>query len=386
MSASDASSNLLKVSSEGSTSPVVTSGSTTFDKVLIAPTGKIYTVFKSSVNLEDTTVYGDCLLAEVNKDTGVPTCLEHQSEATIPSNPKPSNPAVQFDSAGAVYFYILGRQGHSVVRLKDGVRTELIQPGEDIMDYLVLPDGQVVIRGHTFATTEKWIRVLNSDGTPYDTYHNYDCGFLRRFPDGNVYFGCAHGLVIALFRYITSTRVMDSEPYIGWDSDWSGHPLYPLNPYCSGYIPPPGLCGPLGSAFRDMATTTSQRVYVAAGFNTEGMLTQYYPTLAVPTTAVKKISVTTAVGNQIALAGLNADGANILMLFNTEDDTEVQLIGPDNEIEIFRISYVVASNSLMFDGLRKADNKYVIGLLNLGTLALNVTVTGTEKLLDLQGF
>ena len=113
---------------------------------------------------------------------------------------------------------------------------------------------------------------------------------------------------------------------------------------------------------------------------------QYYPTFLAPTTLVKKISVSQGVMNNIILAGLDADGKNILTLFDTSNDSETLLIGPDNEIEIYHLNYVASSNKIMFDGLRFSDNKYVIGQYDLNTMTFSASQTGSSKLVDFQTF
>ena len=132
--------------------------------------------------------------------------------------------------------------------------------------------------------------------------------------------------------------------------------------------------------------TASQKVYVVAGTGAEGNLMQYYPTFLAPTTLVKKISVSQGVMNNIILAGLDADGKNILTLFDTSNDSETLLIGPDNEIEIYHLNYVASSNKIMFDGLRFSDNKYVIGQYDLNTMTFSASQTGSSKLVDFQTF
>jgi hypothetical protein len=88
----------------------------------------------------------------------------------------------------------------------------------------------------------------------------------------------------------------------------------------------------------------------------------------------------------LVLAGTDSSGRNILTLLNTSNDQETVLIGPSNEIEIYHLNYVANGNKIMFDGLRFSDNRYVIGQVNLSTLQVTVTPTGTGQLVDFATF
>jgi hypothetical protein len=114
---------------------------------------------------------------------------------------------------------------------------------------------------------------------------------------------------------------------------------------------------------------------------------EYYPTVSFLSTSVTNARIAdTASGDNLALAGLNANSQNVLTLYNTANHTETQLIRPDNEIEIYHLHYVASSNRLMFDGLRFADNKYVIGEVDLGTHQVTVFNTSSAKWGDVQPF
>jgi len=66
--------------------------------------------------------------------------------------------------------------------------------------------------------------------------------------------------------------------------------------------------------------------------------------------------------------------------------SERELIGPDNEIEIYHLNYVADGNKILFDGLRFSDNQYVIGEYDLTTNQLSVVSAGSTKWAGLQSF
>ena len=76
----------------------------------------------------------------------------------------------------------------------------------------------------------------------------------------------------------------------------------------------------------------------------------------------------------------------MLTLYNTSTDSEKQLLGPGNEIEIYHLNYVAKGNKVLFDGLRFADNKYVLGQVDLSTNDVTASATTTGKWDDFQTF
>jgi hypothetical protein len=124
--------------------------------------------------------------------------------------------------------------------------------------------------------------------------------------------------------------------------------------------------------------------YVVTNDPSGGRLAQYFPTVRLLPSQVTTINVAAGVGNQVALAGTNADGQNVLTLRNPAGGDQT-LIGPDNQIEIYHLNYVASSNQILFDGLRFADNQYVVGAYNVSTGQLSVSIS-SGKLADLQGF
>ncbi len=123
--------------------------------------------------------------------------------------------------------------------------------------------------------------------------------------------------------------------------------------------------------------------YVVTG---GGTLAQYYPTVKLLPSEVARINVAAGAGNNVALAGTNAAGQNVLTLLNPATGSEHELIGPANEIEIYHVNYAAQSNQILFDGLRFSDNQYVVGEYNLSTGQLKISATISGKLTDLQSF
>jgi hypothetical protein len=112
-------SNLQKIDDSGKLSDALAEGNATIDRFLIAPNNKLYVLFSSKPVIG----IAPCVLAEVDKGTGRPVCIEaDQDFQFVPagqSKSKFTNGSVgsfrnllndiQFDSAGAIYY--LGTPG-----------------------------------------------------------------------------------------------------------------------------------------------------------------------------------------------------------------------------------------------------------------------------------
>jgi hypothetical protein len=381
---------LVAVKSDGSTQAAISSGSASVGRFLIAPNDDVYVLFSSPTSLLGSGA-GTCLLAQVDRASGVPTCVDSTLSSitwdTGWNTVNPGNDPIQFDSSGAAYYTGMTDAGSAVLRkFAGGSRTDLINEGIQVRDFLVLPDGSVVVIGSTTATGAWWIRRI----TPQGGIQNLVTGsyglFLRPFPDGNVYMGLWEGRY-GVGRYLTSSKAMDPKFWIsGSMAGWTPDRYFDTATVCENADPSlqGAFCGWFGSYIKDAHTTANGHVFVVAGASADGVLMEYYPTLKRVATTVTKISVAQSVESNLALAGLNVADQNVLTRLDTSSGTEGILLGPSNEVEIYHLNHVESSNTLMFDGLRFADNKYVLGRVDLSTNVVSMEPTGSTKLLDFQ--
>jgi hypothetical protein len=391
-------SNLLAVNAAGQTQDAVISGAANVGAFLIAPNNKLYVIFQSKTNLTNTTVPGDCLLAEVDPASGNPKCIENSVDyienKSKTGNPGgwEGNPTIQFDSSGAIYY--VGRNSNGNVRLRKyaaGTATDLINDNIYLNDWLVLPDGRVIITGSTTSTNAQWVRRISSAGGLKTLASGATSNFMRIFPDGNVYLGLWNTGNLGVRRYLTNLDQVETKYWINSSNgsevgaEWYNNAL----PFCDDntkLTTNAAFCGSYGSYATQVFRTTDGNAFAVAGWGASGLLMQYFPTLAKPVTSVIKVSASQPILTNVVLAGLNAANENILTLYNTSNSVETTLIGSSNEIEIYRINYVASTNRIMFDGLRFADNKYVIGQVDLNTMTVSASQTGTGKLVDFQTF
>jgi hypothetical protein len=379
-------SNLYAVSDSGQLTQAVSSGSAAVSQFFIAPNGDVYVLFSQPVNLDNTSSSGTCLLAQVDPATGVPACIDDTLKAIVwPAQASGGNPPIQFDSSGRIYY--MGWTGGTMVlrRYSGGIHTDLITSGATLEDFVVVPDGSVILNGETTSTGAHWVRRVSPDGA-LQTLFSSEARSLSLFPDGNVYMGMwdVPGNQ-GVRRLLTATDTIDPTFWIS-DTGYTPSMNYNAGDFCPQAGE--GFCGFFGIFLQQRFTTADGKEFAISGPSNGFVdrLMEYYPSVQVPTTAVQNAQVGTQVGDKIALAGLNAAGQNILTLYNPTTDSEQQLIGPDHEIEIYHLNYDSSQNALIFDGLRFSDNTYIVGKVDLATGAVTVGTTLNGQLQDLQTF
>lgn len=379
---------LVAVDEAGKTTEAISSGEAVVKKFLVAPNDKLYVLFDSP------TVVGDaatCLLAEVDPATGDPKCIENEL-ATVAWNsgePGSLNPSIQFDATGAIYYIGTAQSGkYNLRKYAAGATTSLINDNIQIYDFLVLSDGNVYYTGMTLTTKLSYTRRVDPAGL-VTTVQGERSYFLMRFADNNVYYGVASKGVLT---WLTKSNKNDDFPYIA-PSTATQIARNDTTKFCvAGVAANDGFCeiatGTVttpGVYIRQSFNTLSGKTFVNAGNAPMGTLMQYYPQVKRATTVVDKMTIGQVIVDYIIMAGVNVNGQNVLTLYDTTSGTERKLIDETKEIEIYRLNYV-SSNKIMFDGLRFADNKYVIGQVDLSTGAVTASQTGSDKLIDFQTF
>ena len=94
-------------------------------------------------------------------------------------------------------------------------------------------------------------------------------------------------------------------------------------------------------------------------------LMQYYPTVDPVLTSVRNVTLAQMVGRKLLLAGTTAESVNTLAVLDLDTYQETVLIDATNEVEIYNLSYIAATNKIMFNGLRFADNTFVVGEVDM---------------------
>ena len=384
-------SNLAAINSMGQLSDAVTSGSVSISRFMVAPAGKLYVVFNGPVDLADTSSTASgaprCLLAEVDTASGAPTCIDSTLQSidargmvSLGGVRAFQNPPIQFDSQSAIVYTGRTSDGKSVLRrYLNGSTTDLINDNVFLNDFLVQPDGNVLISGRTAATGAQWTRRVTAAGG-LQTITNEAAGFISTFPDSLPYLQLSGGVK----RILADADTLESK----WWIHNGGDTYNDTSVFC-GPPPPPGysMCngGYLYTSLFAGRDSNEYGVVLSGVGQAQAELFELYPALKFENTLITDITVVVPATGGVVISGLNASGQNITTLLSPATGSETTLIGPDREIEVYHLSYLAKANRILFDGLRFADNKYVIGQIDLATNQLTFGDTSTVKWADVQG-
>ena len=378
---SQSGSKLLAISTTGAMSDALLGGIAFVRDFYSAPNGNVYVVFESKVALTPGGV--ECLLAFVDVATGVPSCVDSTLDSVrwFPDSSVSvwgkGNPPIQFDASGAVYY--AGSAGSSAVlrKAKDGVITDLINDNITLQDFLVLPDGVVLVAGSTSSSQVRWLRRISVAGGLKNLA--VDLGQLQslwKFADGKAYAGLWGGTNYGLARYSTELDALEDKYWtfgnlggIDRDAHFKFNPRDTISD-CSdlNYSKNRGFCGWYGTLVSPIFNVLGQKTFGVAGAPSDGrQLWQYYPIVEkTNVAAIKSVTLAQQVITNIVLAGTSPTGSNILSLYDTSSKQETVVMDGTNEVEIYSMSYSQKKNAILFTGLRFSDNKYVVGEVSLG--------------------
>jgi len=136
--------------------------------------------------------------------------------------------------------------------------------------------------------------------------------------------------------------------------------------------------------------TIDGKVYGVAGWqwgdDRPTSIGMYYPTPRLFTTAVVNATTVLPVLDKMFLTGLDENEDYITTYLNLSNNEETTIIDTDEDLEIYHLSFLASNNRLMFDGLRFADNNYVIGYVDMATGDVLASATGGQRMIDFQLF
>lgn len=403
-SAGETGSNLEAINAGGQVADAVSSGTAEIGNFLIAPNEKLYVMFKRPVDLSDTTKFptpgSGCILAQVDPESGTPTCIDSSLMSVYVSqaNIYDVSPAVQFDSSGAIYYLGYTTGGLVLRKWSNGVTTDLVPPAAvGISSWYVYPNGTVLISGETTATGQKWLRRISPSGSLKELGHAGGW-WMVPFPDGHAYTSVQNNGYPGVDYFDEGADALSSKWWIGGpmppEFQPSGGYYYDVSSICQN-IPTTSLkyvnfCQDNGSGIKWHFASEGKEFVLASQQYGKGVPMEYYPSVSfLPTTDIANVTVAQGVIDNLLFAGTNSSGEQVLTMFNTASNTEQQLLGPPttaDQFEIYHLNYVANGNKILFDGLRFSDNHYVIGEYDLSTHTVNVVATSSAKWSDLQSF
>jgi hypothetical protein len=367
------------VGMNGSSTSVYATGSATpaVRDFYSAPNNRFYVVFNSPTPLVNGGT--NCVLAEVNTDTGSPTCVDNELTSitmgmgTMFGPFGNGNAPIQFDDVGNIY-YSGTSTGYTFTLRKNvnGVVTPLMRDNVQVTDFVVLGDGSIIMSGRTVSTQVYWIRKVTADsGAITNLVNGVQATFLRKFVDKNVYYGVNSSMNVTggVYRYSVDQGKPDSLPWViqygnqnSAQNDTTGLCSYTTNQKTSIF------CSLGGSSIRESFNIGTEKTLAIVGqiYGTSGTeLMQYYPTIERANTVLTNITVWQQIGTKLLLAGTNKDEKNILSLYDPSTAQETILLDTSNEIEIYNLGYVATANKVLFNGLSFANGQYVVGDISL---------------------
>ena len=359
-------SGLLAVNRDGSVVDAVSNGTASIQDFHSAPNNRVYVTFRTATAL--TSGATPCVLAEINPDTGVPICIDDalSSIRLTPTMFGRGNSPVQFDALGNIYY--LGSQNVTSGTPKQVLRKyvngsviSLINDNITINDFVVLPDGSSLLYGITASTNATWLRKLSPTGGLSTIGNTVNIYFMRKFADGNIYIGQSNGSGL-IIRYITVTGQIDPKPWMTMmmNSDAYFNAANLCWPDSSKFQ---GFCGGSGVQVSALFNFGSARTMatVGNGGTAGSSLFQFYPSVESTNTIIKNVTLAISVDNKLILAGLTASGVNSLTVYDPTTFQETVVVDQTNEVEVYNLTYIAATNRIMFNGLRFSDNQFVLG-------------------------
>ncbi len=341
----------------------------------------------SPVNLTDTSLPDgvQCAFVRVREATGVPECVD----ATVRSVTE-----IQFDNTGGVYYRGVSNGSQATLRrYKDGSVRDLITANATISRYAVMTDGSVVMAGNSTGGSA-WTRRLSPTLELSNIFPDAAASWLALFPDGNVYFGVSTNQQWGIYRFMADSKTLDPTPWVNsrWDRNASGY--FVLAPGADGPCKAqavrdrhPNVCnGGFATNVGNLTITQGGVVYALASNGGGGDLVQLWPEFKLANTSVTGITKMTAADSSFVLAGTNATGQNITVVFDPTTESDRVLIPAASQTEIYNLAYSASTGEVFFDGLRFSNNTYVVGKVNVSSGAITYLGTTLTSFSDFQAF
>jgi hypothetical protein len=259
-------SNLVVINEDGTTETAALNGSAKIANTLTSPDGSVYVLYDVPANLDDNGTE-TCLLARIDLDTGLPTCVNpNLTQVFWPDysrNPSLNDP-VQFDAEGNVYYSgvvngdtqfnrwdpvtnttttLLEKTDFPLVTHADG----RANTGISVSNFLTLPDGRSLVTGaadvcdfdfvldpntgqlvgdtSSNARTNTgpvadcypyifFVYAIDADGTIYPEETGNASFFMKRYPDGAVHLAFDDQNRFGIYTWNETTNEVDSAPYM----------------------------------------------------------------------------------------------------------------------------------------------------------------------------
>jgi hypothetical protein len=414
-------SNLVVINEDGTTETAALNGSAKIANTLTSPDGSVYVLYDVPANLDDNGTE-TCLLARIDIDTGLPTCVDPDIQQFFwDASFRPSyNDPIQFDDAGNVYYSaIIAPAGSMEFRKWDratGEITSLLQmndfdltthadgsrnKGVTIYNFLTRSNGQTFITGYADVCDFSGDRTTNAPiglgesqpalgtaRTPVADCYEYGyfiyminpagvirklpagnpSQFFKAFPDGNVYGTYDGGFGGGIYRWNDA-------------QDTFATPAYSSAQFAGG--------APVWQALA-YHIANGKVLAVTGGAQTWGFGYVYPSVSTLVTSAITSQPTSITFGDYVVMSGTNSAGKNIVTGINLSAalPTETILIGPgavktSAQVDLDITSYdVLGDGKVALSATRVSDGAEVTGIFDFLTGELTLNATGAAGAIE----
>lgn len=352
-SASAPRTNLVKVSEGFDVSPAITSGELNVQEFYVLPYG-VLVVPSAPVPVDESDPAALCSLLIVTRSSDV-TCVDEDVYGIWKVRVLPD----------AFFYAGYGRDGRSVIKRYSGVTLATVwadAPGSSsrVHAFEATDDWSAYIAGRTEGEfgAVGWIRRITPQGAleqVVSTSDVYRPRYLRRFPDGNIYFGNQRDGSSGMFRILTGSHTVDPLAWLGYGDDGLYHHNADEVGVYLGF--PDGIpvlfdspAGVIGIA-RRLDDISFNGLFV------------FYPVPAQLDTGIQALMLVEHADEALILGGLDEGGRYRLVLFDFVSPARDILGGVD--VEVHSAAYL--DGVVTFSGWRFSDNEQVVGRYTVAT-------------------
>ena len=428
-------SSLMAVSADGKLTEGITNFATllesygscsgcgpTVSGILAAPNDDIYIIFSQAININDiSNPYGyngmdqdRCLVAVAHKGAETLDCLDWELQwLNSWTQGTTGNTLIQFDDAGNAYYagqynrngtYYSGiRRATPAGKIKDVVKGPNQEnmgsgAGLNINSFVVMPQGDMIVVGSTSRgnSWENWVKLYRSTGaSELLSSGNWGNGFMRLFPDGNVYYSEWGGGGNQLLVFDSNILQVRDQAYLGESnsvnlySDVCGQNYWECSNIVSNY----GSF--IAELDKETAVDSDNALYALntnSGYENAKIL-EVFPTPQLVPAGMNQAKIIEGAGNVLVSAGtqktqISGTRYSYEYRVNIIDPTtgEITPVSGATGIDVFTLAYNASNNTVLISGQRTSDSAIVTGSINLDSATLTVTTSTFGRVDDIELF
>ncbi len=302
--------------------------------------GRVFVAFVDPVSLDETSVPGTCILAEIDRASGVPHCIDATNDVISSRNSYQydlvnDTAFIQSDAAGNLYYApSTGALKVAIVRRTgDGANPVAIMNDRySLQDVQVMPDGTVFAAVMNLDTDLTYLRRIAPNGSVKDVPLQFQPSFIEPTADGNLLVGVYDGGQWRVKRWLTAADAFDATD---WMTSTGSGAAHAANALCAGPQDDP-FCSSSGAVVLRFAHTDDGSLF---GLLTDdpdhGRVVRYSPGLAAVSTQIEEVLGIAAVPGGLVLTGYpHGESVQIMTFYDPRTGSERLLI-PVSEKLIF---------------------------------------------------